>query len=122
MSKLTKDKLSEYEKKETKARKKNVIKVGMSTCGVAAGAQEVFEVLKNTVRQRNLDIDVQKCGCGGKCYAEPMVEVSIENFPVVVYGNVDKNFAVSIIDRHIINKELLNDHIYDIFEENGDKI
>ncbi|HNS31865.1 MAG TPA: (2Fe-2S) ferredoxin domain-containing protein [bacterium] len=121
MPKLTKDNLEAYAKKAAAHKVKDVIRVGMSTCGIAAGAEEVYEVLKNEVRQRNLGIEIQKCGCSGKCYAEPLVEVIVKDLPAVVYGKVDKTFALAIVDRHVINGELLNDHIFDVQEANGDE-
>ncbi len=120
MQKLTKEVLEKYKENQVGEEKKDIIRVGMSTCGIAAGAEEVFEVLKTEAKQKNLKIEIQKCGCNGKCYAEPSVEVEVKGLPTVVYGKVNKNFAISIIDRHIINGELLNDHIYYISERNGE--
>jgi NADP-reducing hydrogenase subunit HndB len=89
------------------------IKVGMSTCGLAAGAQETYQTLVEETRKRNLTIRIQKCGCVGKCYAEPLVEVRVEGLPVVIYGKVSKEVAVEIVEKHLIEKSLINDHIFD---------
>jgi (2Fe-2S) ferredoxin len=113
MNKLTKDTLNKIKLEHSKPRK-NWIKVGMSTCGIAAGADVVLETLKQEVKKRNLDITVGQCGCAGKCYAEPLVEVCIDGVPQVIYGNIDKKSAVEIIERHVGNKKLLNDHIYNV--------
>lgn len=113
MNKLTKDKLNTLKNENSKQRK-NWIKVGMSTCGIAAGADVVLETLKDEVKKRNLDVTVGQCGCAGKCYAEPLVEVCIDGLPQVIYGNIDKKSALEIIERHLGNKKLLNDHIYNV--------
>ncbi len=54
---------------------KNRIKVGMASCGIAAGAGEVLEKLQNM----NGDFEVVEVGCIGHCYAEPLVEVETED-------------------------------------------
>ena len=47
------------------------IKVGVASCGLAAGAGEVLEALKRNAGE----IPVVGVGCIGHCYAEPLVEV-----------------------------------------------
>jgi NADP-reducing hydrogenase subunit HndB len=90
------------------------IKVGMSTCGIAAGAQQTFETLRNQVKQKNLPVRVERCGCAGQCYAEPLVEVAVNGVPQVVYGRVDVETAVKIIEQHVIGKSLVSEHIYSV--------
>jgi len=47
------------------------IKVGMASCGIAAGANDVYDLLKEVAQ----DVEVKAVGCIGHCYAEPLVEV-----------------------------------------------
>lgn len=51
------------------------IKVGTASCGIAAGADEVYDYLSENVT----DHDVVEVGCIGHCYAEPLVEVETED-------------------------------------------
>ena len=51
------------------------IRVGLSTCGLAAGADAVYRALEAQIRQRSLPIDLQRTGCLGACHREPLVEV-----------------------------------------------
>jgi (2Fe-2S) ferredoxin len=95
-------------------RPKSWIRVGYSTCGVAAGAKEVFEELVDEVKTRNLNIEISKCGCLGLCSAEPLVEVNVEGVPRVYYGKVNKDIAQRIIEEHVCQKKLIEGHIYDI--------
>ncbi|MFA5088261.1 MAG: (2Fe-2S) ferredoxin domain-containing protein [Candidatus Omnitrophota bacterium] len=92
----------------------NWIRVGLSSCGIAAGAQQVFDIFSEEIKKRNIDMQVKRCGCAGMCYAEPLVEVSVKGLPTVFYGKVNEAVAVKIIEEHIINKKLVNDHIYDV--------
>lgn len=93
---------------------KNWIKVGMSSCGIAAGAQEVFDFFVEEVKKRNLQVEIKKCGCLGACYAEPLVEVTVEGLPSVIYGAVNKEVATSILEKHVIAKRLVNDFIFEV--------
>src|SRR6056297_2207053 len=62
------------------------IKIGMASCGIAAGADEVYKYL-----QENVDnIDIVKVGCIGYCYAEPLVEVETDEGSFI-YENVEPN-------------------------------
>ena len=60
------------------------IKVGVASCGIAAGAQEVMDLLKNSVK----DIPIIGVGCLGHCYAEPIVEVILNDDSSIFYGNL----------------------------------
>jgi NADP-reducing hydrogenase subunit HndB len=92
----------------------NWIKVGFSTCGIAAGAKEVYDTLVEESRKHNADVKIKKCGCVGMCSAEPLVEVHIKNMPTVFYGKVDKEVATKIMEKHVGGKMLVNDRIYDL--------
>lgn len=92
--------------------KKNWIKVGLSTCGIAAGADVAFDTIKKVLKENGSDVEVIRVGCAGKCYAEPLVEVKIEGMPQVVYGSVTEEIAAKIVQKHVLGKQLINDHIY----------
>jgi (2Fe-2S) ferredoxin len=96
------------------SQKKDWIKVGMSTCGIAAGSDKVYQAFIEEVKKRKLDIQVKQCGCQGMCYAEPCVEVHLQGLPDVIYGHVDKEGVIKILDKHVLNKVLVKDSIYDL--------
>lgn len=111
MAKLTKEDLERI-KADYKGQDDNYIKVGMSTCGLAAGAGEVYNFLKEEISKENLPIHVSQCGCVGMCCAEPLIEVKIEGLPKVMYGKVDKEAAIKIFEGHIKSKKLVDNQIY----------
>jgi len=113
MGKMTKQDLEQIKQRCSEG-EKNWIKVGFSTCGIAAGAQEVYDVLCEEARKHNSDVEIKKVGCVGMCSAEPMGEVDVKNLPKVYYGKVDKETATKIIEKHVCGKLLVNDHIYDV--------
>jgi NADP-reducing hydrogenase subunit HndB len=111
---MAKMKREDLEKVASVSTGQQYIKVGVSTCGVAAGAQEVYDVFVKEIKYRDLQIELKKAGCVGMCHSEPLVEVNVEGLPVVTYGRVDKDVALRILEEHVCGKRLLNDHIYDL--------
>ena len=81
------------------------IKVGMATCGIASGAGEIMQVLVEECERQAIDVTIKQTGCLGYCYAEPMVEVQIPGAEPVVFGYVDKNRALEIIDKFILQRK-----------------
>ncbi|OGF55550.1 MAG: hypothetical protein A2497_04895, partial [Candidatus Firestonebacteria bacterium RifOxyC12_full_39_7] len=100
MKKITKEDIEKIDPAK-KDLGKYWIKVGLSTCGVAAGADEVYATLIEESKKRNIEIDIRKCGCQGACSVEPLVEVKVEGLPKVLYGRVTKEVAVIILERHV---------------------
>ena len=113
MEKLTPEKLEKLHQ-QGKSKSRDWIKVGMSSCGIAAGALDVYATFVEEAQKRNITLDVKKCGCLGMCYAEPLVEVSVEGAPTVVYGRVNKEVAIKILEKHVVGKMLVNDYIFDL--------
>ena len=113
MIKMTKKDLDATKQKYAEA-DRNWIKVGFSTCGIAAGAKEVYDTLVEESRKHSADVEIKKCGCVGMCSAEPLVEVHVKNMPTVFYGKVDKEVATKIMEKHVGGKMLVNDRIYDM--------
>ena len=70
------------------------IKVGTASCGIAAGAGQVFDALKNAAT----DVPVIGVGCFGHCYAEPIVEVECEDGTSVFYSKVKPEDAAGILN------------------------
>ncbi|HEY9595259.1 MAG TPA: NADH-quinone oxidoreductase subunit NuoF [Spirochaetia bacterium] len=77
------------------------VAVGMSACGIAAGARVVFEALQKDIATQALPFDVVSTGCIGACHAEPLVEVRQTDGRHVLYGNVDEAKAHDIVARHL---------------------
>ena len=59
----------------------------MSSCGLAAGAAEVYEALLAS-REHGLEFTIGKTGCLGLCSREPLLEVRLPSGIRVVYGEV----------------------------------
>ena len=88
--------------------------VGMGTCGIAAGAKEIMDVFMSEIDSKGLtDVVIRQTGCMGLCHVEPTVEVRVPGMPETIYGNVDAETARNIINMHIMEKRLVDNHIFD---------
>ncbi len=63
-------------------------RVGMASCGIAAGAEPVLNALK-----AKADVPVEETGCLGHCYAEPLVEAVLDDGGSVFYSKVKADDA-----------------------------
>ena len=75
------------------------IRVGLSTCGLAAGAQAVYAAIEAQVRQRQLPAVVQRTGCLGACHREPLVEV-IDASGSTLYGPLHADQVPALLSHH----------------------
>ena len=120
MERMTVEKLQAFRKKQKEkccvgaSAGRNEIIVGMATCGIAAGANQVIDTFREELKKNQIDtFTVRSTGCLGLCHVEPTVEVWVDGMPPVVYGNVDVETARRIVRKHIVDRELLDGHIYD---------
>jgi len=84
------------------------VKVAMATCGIASGARETMDYLIEELDKRKIDAVVTQTGCMGYCYAEPTIEVKLPGQEPVVFGYVNTKKAKEIIEKYILNGELVD--------------
>lgn len=88
--------------------------VGMGTCGIAAGAKETFAAFVDELDKSNVgDVTVKQTGCMGYCSVEPTVKVLAPNMPDTIYNKVSADVARKIVKEHIINRKLVDEHVFD---------
>ena len=73
------------------------IMVGMASCGLATGAQEVFDALAAEVDRQKLDVVLVPTGCLGYCQREPLVEVLEPGKPAIIYADMTAEKARQLI-------------------------
>ena len=77
--------------------------VGMGTCGIAAGAEDVIQALNKRLAQRHTQADIIQVSCIGLCFAEPLVEIIKPGKPSVFYGNLTPELVHEIVDDYLIS-------------------
>jgi NADP-reducing hydrogenase subunit HndB len=114
LRKLRDSKKTDLKKRDAEGKEIQVI-VGMGTCGIAAGAKLTLDAFLTSLDENKLveSVMVRQTGCMGLCHSEPTVEVVVPGMPAVIYGKVDAAVAGEIVKKHIIGKELLDNHILD---------
>ncbi len=93
------------------------ILVGMSTCGMSAGARETYEELERLAGGGRGDAELTLTGCIGMCWREPLVEIR-DNGGRIIYGDVDPGRAKEIYERHIAGGSILEDWV--VYREGTD--
>ena len=80
-----------------------VVKVGLASCGIAAGGQKVYDALKAQLNDHGLkNVELRRTGCMGMCYSEVLVEVFPPQGRRVFYRNVTPEQVQRIVEEHII--------------------
>jgi NADP-reducing hydrogenase subunit HndC len=87
------------------------IRVQLDTGGIAAGAETVFDALAQAHAERLLSFSLLRAGSTGYSFADPVVEVSAVGAPRVHYGRVTPELAPVLIDQHLGEHRLLDDHV-----------
>jgi len=85
------------------------LKVGMGTCGLAAGSGQLARGLREEVTQRGVDAEVSSTACIGLCQHEPLVDVQVPGQSRVLYGDLDQAQA-SILVEALDAGEVLAEH------------
>ena len=92
------------------------ILLGYGSCGIASGADNVLkafaEVLEGT------DITVERVGCNGLCFAEPVCEVITDNGESLLYGRLDygsgKMLAEGLVNGTLMQENRLSEQLQPI--------
>ncbi len=91
--------------------KRPQIIVGMSTCGIAAGARKIYKAIEDEIDESNIDADLIKTGCIGMCEKEPLIDIVNPGEDRVTYGNLNPEIVGEIIVKHIKDKKINDDYV-----------
>lgn len=72
------------------------ISVGLGTCGIGNGADEVYAELVKAASGLGVDARVRRVGCFGFCAAEPMVMAYRQGKPILIFSDVKPAKAASL--------------------------
>lgn len=109
MPRPTRDLLDEY-KNGAISGEGDYIKIGMNTCAVSAGVEEIYNALNKAVKEKNLSVDIKKCGCLGLCHCEPIIEAKIGDNPPTLYGNIDIAKALKILEKASLPESVVKEN------------
>ncbi|NIQ87845.1 MAG: NADH-quinone oxidoreductase subunit F, partial [Desulfobacterales bacterium] len=72
--------------------------IGMATCGIAAGAKEVYDRAREIFKKQ--DVQVARTGCLGLCEEEPLVDIQAAGQPRIVYRRVTADNIEELVEAH----------------------
>ncbi|MDD2506128.1 MAG: NADH-quinone oxidoreductase subunit NuoF [Candidatus Cloacimonetes bacterium] len=75
------------------------VKVGLASCGVAAGALEVYNTIKE-YNDRQGGLELKQTACIGMCFEEPIVELDGGTAGRLSLGKVDPARIIDIIEEY----------------------
>ncbi len=84
------------------------ITVHTGTCGLTAGAKNIFNTLKEEINRSGVkDILLTTSGCAGLCSREPMATVEIIGAPPVRYSDLTEEGIKQIFNEHILGGKMV---------------
>ncbi len=87
------------------------IVVGLGSCGIAAGARQVYETLQEELSERKLQIPLSATGCIGACHREPQIEVRLDDGSRFLYGELDPEKTRRVVEEHLIGGNPVEEYI-----------
>ena len=94
-----------------------LIQLGAATCGLAAGAEKVFEIFQEELKARGLSARLTRVGCMGHCYAEPMAVITREGFPPTLFGNLTEGIVRVLVRQFLALGDLPYEFVLGALEE-----
>ncbi len=76
------------------------IRIGMGSCCVASGSEEIQQALEETVRKDSLNLKIKHVGCVGMCHQVPLLEVVEHQKEPRLYAKVKPEDVKQIVEKH----------------------
>ena len=94
-----------------------VILVGMGTCGLANGAQKVFNALASELEKRAISAQLVATGCVGYCSREVIVDVKLPNHGRLSYAEIKPEDAAAIVEETLVQKRMIADKVLGVYTD-----
>ncbi|MDX2432058.1 MAG: NAD(P)H-dependent oxidoreductase subunit E [Bacteroides sp.] len=79
---------------------KGEIRIGLGSCCVASGSDEIRDAVKDTIDRKGLNVKLKHVGCVGMCHQVPLVEIVPTKGETTLYSKVDAADVDQIVERH----------------------
>jgi NADH-quinone oxidoreductase subunit F len=77
------------------------VKVGLASCGIAAGAMDVYRTLEEHLATSPKPVKLLRTACIGMCFEEPVVEFNGSALGQMHIGKADSESIIKILDDYI---------------------
>jgi len=89
-----------------KVHEKPIIFIGMGTCGLASGADKVYQTIKTELEKLNIDAEIVSTGCIGYCAKEPIVDIKLPDGERLAYAEVTPADVPELLKKSILEKSI----------------
>ncbi|OGP61271.1 MAG: NADH dehydrogenase [Deltaproteobacteria bacterium RBG_13_61_14] len=86
-----------------------LIRMGMATCGRAAGGQELLQAFQEELAKNKIQAQFSEVGCLGLCYAEPMAEIILPGRPGVLFAKLTPAKMKKIGEDYLVHGKIVGD-------------
>lgn len=76
------------------------IRIGLGSCCVASGSDEIRRALEETISYDSLDLKIKHVGCVGMCHQVPLIEVLEQGKAPFLYAKVKPDDIRFIVEKH----------------------
>lgn len=76
------------------------IRLGLGSCCVASGSEEVKNSLLQTLKETGINTKIKQVGCVGMCHQVPILEILTEDKEPVLYSKVKPEDVKEIVLKH----------------------
>jgi len=76
------------------------IQIGLGSCCMAKGSDQLFHALRESAAQCAGQVSVKRVGCVGLCHRAPLVEVALPGQAALCYSNITPAQAGALLQRH----------------------
>ncbi len=84
------------------------IRIGLGSCCVASGSDEIRNAVSNTIDRNGLNVNLKHVGCVGMCHQVPLVEVVPAQGESILYSKVNAVDVDQIVRKHFKPAGLFN--------------
>ena len=79
---------------------KGEIRIGLGSCCVASGSDEIRDAVKDTIDRKGLNVKLKHVGCVGMCHQVPLVEIVPNQGEPTLYSKVKAEDVDQIVQEH----------------------
>ncbi len=87
--------------------------IGQGSCGIATGAKKTSNEFEKLVAEKNLDnVVIDKTGCIGTCYLEPIVDVYSDDGELEArYVKLQPEKVADVVEKHLIGGQPVEEYM-----------
>ena len=93
-----------------------VVMVGMGTCGLANGAQKVFDAFKSELAAYDGRVSLIPTGCVGYCAKEVIVDVKLPGHPRLSYSEVTPEDVPRIVEETVKQHTVIEEKVLGLYD------